>query len=70
MTLLCDSQNSSKYKILITLAIEFSHFSASLWLRYGFLKGDVNIVAVNVTAVTLNTVYLTLYYYYTKPRVG
>lgn len=43
--------------------------SASFWLRYALLKDEATVLKVNIVALSLNTVYLLIYYCYTKKKM-
>uniref|UniRef100_A0A0N5AMI1 Sugar transporter SWEET n=1 Tax=Syphacia muris TaxID=451379 RepID=A0A0N5AMI1_9BILA len=41
----------------------------SFWLRYALLKDEATVLKVNIVALSLNTVYLLIYYCYTKKKL-
>lgn len=61
-----ETSNKTPYTLCVIRETIVYFHSGAFWLRYGLLKLDLTMITVNVVGVSLMTLYILFYLYYTR----
>lgn len=65
--------NISSVQFKLFVAIQqlnslFSFFRCAVWLLYGFVKSDANLICINIIGITLMVIYTVVFYLYAQKK--